>query len=104
MVKSDSSEKQKLFLPWKTRISISFLSFVANAALRSDGTINRRLLNFLDRESRANPNPINGVKSFDITIDPTCNLWFRLFIPTATTSKSLIATKIQGLEENYREC
>ncbi|KAJ7970085.1 Alpha/beta hydrolase-3 [Quillaja saponaria] len=89
MPKSKSSETQRPSLPWKTRLSVSFLSALTDAARRSDGTVNRRLLNFLDRKISANPTPINGVKSSDITVDPTRNLWFRLFIPTTTTSTSL---------------
>lgn len=71
-------------LPWKTKIFVSILSAVTDASRRTDGTINRRLLNLVDFKTPPNSTPINGVKSSDVTVDPARKLWFRLFTPTTT--------------------
>ncbi|KAI4347422.1 hypothetical protein L6164_008237 [Bauhinia variegata] len=85
----ETTQTAKPALPWKTRLSIFLLSAVTDAGFRSDGTLNRRFLNFIDRKSRPNPNPINGVRTFDVSVDPTRDVWFRVFVPTASTSTSL---------------
>ncbi|KAF7124802.1 hypothetical protein RHSIM_Rhsim12G0086300 [Rhododendron simsii] len=72
-------------LPWKTRIVLSVLATVTDASQRRDGTVNRRLLKLFNFTSPPNAKPVNGVKSHDVTVDPTRNLWFRTFVPTATT-------------------
>ncbi|KAF8412015.1 hypothetical protein HHK36_004574 [Tetracentron sinense] len=69
-------------LPWKTKIAVSVIGAVNDTACRSNGTVNRRLLHFLDFKVPPNEKPLHGVKTADITVDPTRNLWFRLFIPT----------------------
>ncbi|CAL5368937.1 unnamed protein product [Camellia sinensis] len=69
-------------LPWKTRLTVSILCAATDASQRRDGTVNRRLLGFFNFKAPPNPNPINGVKTSDITADPSRNLWFRLFVPT----------------------
>ncbi|KAJ7975533.1 Alpha/beta hydrolase-3 [Quillaja saponaria] len=89
MEKFKSSGMQMPTIPWKTRLSIFYLSTIIKASRRSDCTVNRRLFNFLDIKSGPNPSPINGIKSTDIIVDPNRKLWFRLYIPTATTSTSL---------------
>ncbi|KAK7270757.1 hypothetical protein RJT34_26156 [Clitoria ternatea] len=78
-----SENPNKPNLSWRTRISLSFLSTLTDAARRKNGTINRRLLNFLDRKSQPNATPINGVFTKDVTVDAARNLWFRVFTPTA---------------------
>ncbi|KAM3750768.1 hypothetical protein ACB098_04G059100 [Castanea mollissima] len=78
------SDSHSLVLPWKTRISVSALSALTDAFRRSDGTVNRRILSLLDVKANPNPNPVKGVKSSDIMVDPSRNLWFRLFVPTDT--------------------
>ncbi|KAL2236262.1 UNVERIFIED_CONTAM: putative carboxylesterase 18 [Sesamum indicum] len=82
---------QRLVLPWKTRITLFFLNTFNDAARRRDGTINRRLFSLLDSfslKTPPNPKPRNGVKTFDITVDPSRNLWFRLFVPCYPESES----------------
>ncbi|CBI27713.3 unnamed protein product, partial [Vitis vinifera] len=69
-------------LPWKTKIALSAISAVTDFSLRDDGTINRRLLSFLDFRAPPNSTPVHGVKTSDVTVDPSRNLWFRLFEPT----------------------
>ncbi|EHA8589754.1 putative carboxylesterase 18 [Cocos nucifera] len=74
-------------LPWKTRFFITVLSTVTDASRRSDGTVNRRLLSFLDPCSTASSKPVAGVRTADVTVDPSRNLWFRLFVPAAATGR-----------------
>ena len=79
---SSSPNKPKPFLPWKTRVSISFLTTLTDAVRRSNGTVNRRLLNFVDRKISPNATPVDGVSTKDVTVDAERNVWFRLFTPT----------------------
>lgn len=77
-------------LPWKTRISISFLSLVTDSARRRNGTMNRRFLRLFDFRAKASTTSVRGVSSFDFTLDPSRNLWFRFFVPDSHTApKSL---------------
>ncbi|KAK6259236.1 Alpha/beta hydrolase fold-3 - like 4 [Theobroma cacao] len=77
-----TNQRTKPSLPWRTRISISLISTLNDAACRPNGTINRRLLRFLDLQAAPNPKPTNSVSSSDTTLDATRNLWFRLFTPS----------------------
>ncbi|KAJ1417301.1 Lipase, GDXG, putative histidine active site [Sesbania bispinosa] len=86
MAEATKTKSSKPILPWKTRISISFVSALTDASRRSNGTVNRRLLNFLDRKSQPNVTPVNGVSTKDVTVDADRNIWFRLYTPTATVS------------------
>ncbi|KAI3771906.1 hypothetical protein L6452_03078 [Arctium lappa] len=70
-----------LSLPWKTRIILSVLSAATDAARRKDGTVNRRLIKFFDYRTPPTSNPRDGVKTYDVVVDPARNLWFRVFIP-----------------------
>ncbi|KAL2497843.1 putative carboxylesterase [Abeliophyllum distichum] len=87
MADNKSKRTSSPALPWKTRIQLSILNTFNDASRRRDGTVNRRLLRFFDSRIRtpANPNPINGVRTSDVTVDSSRNLWFRLFIPTQLT-------------------
>ncbi|KAL5704020.1 hypothetical protein ACHQM5_022498 [Ranunculus cassubicifolius] len=69
-------------LPWRTRISLAVMSYFTDFARRSDGTLNRRILQFIDTTTTVPPQTKHGVKVTDITIDSSKNLWFRLFVPT----------------------
>ena len=75
-----------LRLSLKTRLLLAAHSFGIRAASRSDHTVNRSVLNIFDPKAAASAKPINGVSSFDNTIDPTRNLWFRLYAPTSTAT------------------
>uniref|UniRef100_A0A2N9EBN0 Alpha/beta hydrolase fold-3 domain-containing protein n=1 Tax=Fagus sylvatica TaxID=28930 RepID=A0A2N9EBN0_FAGSY len=59
-----------------------------NISRRSDGTVNRHLINLFSIKSSPSETPINGVKSFDITVDSSRNLWFRLYTPAPTTTET----------------
>ncbi|KAH7833761.1 hypothetical protein Vadar_009417 [Vaccinium darrowii] len=45
----------------------------------------RPLLKLVSFTSPPNPIPINGVYSSDVTVDPSRNLWFRIFVPPTAT-------------------
>ncbi|KAK9059499.1 hypothetical protein SSX86_020202 [Deinandra increscens subsp. villosa] len=80
---------KSLSLPWKTRIIVWFLNTLMNLITRKDGTVNRRLLKLLLSRNPPSSKPINGVKSYDVVVDPTRNLWFRVFVPTQYAVKDL---------------
>ncbi|KAF5194724.1 Gibberellin receptor gid1c [Thalictrum thalictroides] len=69
-------------IPWKVRISLSFLRGLTDFSRRSDGTVNRRLMNLFESAVKVPPQSGKGIAVSDITIDSTRNLWFRLFHPT----------------------
>eukprot|EP00262_Sarcandra_glabra_P007710 TRINITY_DN2061_c0_g1_i1.p1 TRINITY_DN2061_c0_g1~~TRINITY_DN2061_c0_g1_i1.p1 ORF type:complete len:343 (-),score=-6.53 TRINITY_DN2061_c0_g1_i1:61-1089(-) len=71
-------------LPWKTKISLFVLSAFTDSVRRSNGTVIRRFSDFFDVKVAANGQPVNGVKTSDVTVDTAKNLWFRLFSPTET--------------------
>ncbi|GMH07676.1 hypothetical protein Nepgr_009516 [Nepenthes gracilis] len=74
--------RPSLGLPWKIKLQFAMLGYVIDKCLRRDGTLNRRLFDFFDRKVPAKSTPQNGVKTHDVSVDPSRNLWFRLFIPT----------------------
>ncbi|VFQ73767.1 unnamed protein product [Cuscuta campestris] len=82
-----SQISQKPSIPWRTRFALSIASAVTDASRRQNGTVNRRLLNVFSIKSPPTLNPVNGVKSSDITVDPDRGLWFRLFVPTAADAR-----------------
>ncbi|KAJ6423033.1 hypothetical protein OIU84_024041 [Salix udensis] len=77
-------------LPWKVRFFASLFSSAFKFMIRrTDGSINRRLLNFLDYKTSPSPNkPVDGVITTDFTIDEARNLWFRVYTPVPRTSTS----------------
>ncbi|XP_054788076.1 probable carboxylesterase 18 [Prosopis cineraria] len=75
-------------LPWKVRFSVFFLSFLLNISRRRNGSVNRRLFNFFDLKAPPTPKPLDGVKSSDVIVDNSRNLWFRLFTPTISSSST----------------
>ncbi|XP_058190043.1 probable carboxylesterase 18 [Rhododendron vialii] len=80
MAGGDSTARAaKPSIPWKTRLLIAGHTFAVDYSRRSNGTINRGLMNFLDAKAPASAKPIKGVTSSDITVDPSRNLWFRLY-------------------------
>ncbi|KAL3642154.1 hypothetical protein CASFOL_012969 [Castilleja foliolosa] len=85
---SPSPNGQRPNLPWKTRISLFFLTTFTDASTRPDGTVNRRIFSLLESAGlKTPPNPNHReVKTSDVTLDPSRNLWFRLFIPTRSES------------------
>lgn len=86
-VKGTSSPSPSL--PLLTRFVIKVINTVTDAARRKNGTVNRRLLSFLNYVTPPNPIPVKGVSTIDVTVDPNRNLWFRLFIPTVDLQNPL---------------
>ncbi|KAL0385218.1 UNVERIFIED_CONTAM: putative carboxylesterase 18 [Sesamum radiatum] len=60
---------------------------------RSDNTINRRIYNFFNIRSPAPATKLidnsTPVSTSDVHIDPSRNLWFRLFVPTTASNTPL---------------
>ncbi|CAM8985188.1 unnamed protein product [Rhodiola kirilowii] len=75
------SEKRVPSLPWKTRVLLGALSVVSDTSFRTNGTINRRLLNFFRFTTPPSSKPLRGVRTSDLMVDKTRDLWFRLFDP-----------------------
>ncbi|WCJ35001.1 alpha/beta-Hydrolases superfamily protein [Euphorbia peplus] len=73
-------------LPLKTRLMLTTFSLAATTSRRSNYTINRSFMKLFDPKSPPSLKPIHNVSSFDIPIDPTQKLWFRLYIPMTTSS------------------
>ncbi|XP_020672531.1 probable carboxylesterase 18 [Dendrobium catenatum] len=76
-----TAKYRKPKLPLKVRLSVSLISAITDAICRSDGTINRRLISFLNLRAPPNPTTVRGVRTIDLTVDPSRKLWFRLFLP-----------------------
>ncbi|PWA53634.1 Alpha/beta hydrolase fold-3 [Artemisia annua] len=76
-------------LPLITRFKLWLVTILTNAGIRPDGTLNRRFRNLVDFKSPANITPIQGVKSYDVSIDPDRNLWFRVFVPDVSIDTPL---------------
>uniref|UniRef100_A0A2P2PMC0 Arylacetamide deacetylase n=1 Tax=Rhizophora mucronata TaxID=61149 RepID=A0A2P2PMC0_RHIMU len=68
-------------LPWKVKLFVATVGFGVDFAIRSEVSVNRRLMNFFDFKTPPTKKPVNGVRTADITVDITRNLWFRLFTP-----------------------
>lgn len=77
-------KKLKPDLPWKIWLLVSVYTTLLRAFSLFKPTTNRRLLRLLDRRLPAlatkhfNEIPVS---SLDISVDPSRNLWFRLFVP-----------------------
>ncbi|KAH7836140.1 hypothetical protein Vadar_033101 [Vaccinium darrowii] len=72
-------------IPWTTGLLIAAQGLLTDAACRSN--LIRRLLLLL--EPKSPPYSANGVASSDLTVDPSRNLWFRLYLPSTTSSSTL---------------
>ncbi|KAI3725094.1 hypothetical protein L1987_64869 [Smallanthus sonchifolius] len=78
-----------LALPWKTRMLLSVITTASDAACRTNGTVNRRLLNLVDFRAPVTSKSINGVMSHDVVVDQARNLWFRVYVPTKHAGEDL---------------
>ncbi|GAB2224606.1 hypothetical protein Drorol1_Dr00005368 [Drosera rotundifolia] len=83
-----------LSLPLKIKLKCFIVSAMIDYVLRPDGTVNRRLLRLLDRPVPSKPTPQHGVSSHDIVVDPSRDLWFRLFLPTQCQSPGNTSAKL----------
>ncbi|KAI8023497.1 putative carboxylesterase 18 [Camellia lanceoleosa] len=73
-------------LPWKTRLVVHLGSFALDACRLSHPIL--RFVRNLEPKSPPSSKAINGVSSSDITVDPSSNLWFRLYLPSSSTTSS----------------
>ncbi|CDP11516.1 unnamed protein product [Coffea canephora] len=92
-------------LPFKTRLQISIGTFAAKLCVRSDGTINRRLFSLLDQKVIAPTTKVFNdvpVSSSDISVDPSRNLWFRLFVPDTKSSAETLLPLIVYFHGEHR--
>ncbi|KAK1646306.1 hypothetical protein QYE76_064111 [Lolium multiflorum] len=78
-------------MTWWTRLSIFAAGYLTDATRRADGTINRRLLAYLDPGVPPSAAPRNGVASRNLDIDPSLPLPLRarLFHPAPASSTQL---------------
>ncbi|KAK9939643.1 hypothetical protein M0R45_016333 [Rubus argutus] len=76
-------------LPCKLRFLLFILSIVLDVARRSNGTVNRRLMNLFDFKASPSLKPTNRVKTSDVMVDHSRNLWFRLYVPNTTGAAKL---------------
>ncbi|KAK1646308.1 hypothetical protein QYE76_064113 [Lolium multiflorum] len=76
-------------MTWRTRLSIFAAGYLTDATRRADGTINRRLLAYLDPGVPPSAAPRNGVASLDVLIDPALPLRARLFHPAPASTTPL---------------
>ncbi|GLT30039.1 hypothetical protein SLA2020_048630 [Shorea laevis] len=76
-----ANQKPKVLpeLPLNIQLLNSVAGFLSDSQ-RPNFTINRRLLNLLELKSPSSNKPINDVKSSNITVDASCNLWFHIYI------------------------
>ncbi|XP_008237835.1 PREDICTED: probable carboxylesterase 18 [Prunus mume] len=88
----DQNQKQLAspHLSWRLRLFLSSFSFAVDASRRSNGTLNRRFINLLDFKSPPLTKPHKNLKSSDVIVDSSRNLWFRLYTPTASASATTL--------------
>ncbi|CAN8252111.1 unnamed protein product [Cochlearia groenlandica] len=91
-----ATESQKLTIPFKTRIALAVISTFTDTAQRPDGTINRRYLRLFDFHAPPNPKPVNAVSSSDFVVDPSRDLWFRLFTPEISGDRVPVVVFFHG--------
>ncbi|KAL5538980.1 hypothetical protein UlMin_043318 [Ulmus minor] len=85
-------------LPWKVRLLVGAFTFGVNASTSSNNmTVNRCLLRLFDPKLPSSPHSNSkGIISSDTTIDPSRNLWFRIYSPVATSNNLPIIIYIHG--------
>ncbi|XP_057804539.1 probable carboxylesterase 18 [Salvia miltiorrhiza] len=79
-------------LPLLTRLKLLMFDLITYMSTRRDGSVNQLLFRLVDSKTSAPATKrINTVRvsTSDITIDPSRNLWFRLFNPATPTSEPL---------------
>ncbi|KAJ0780570.1 putative carboxylesterase [Helianthus annuus] len=87
-MESAAKTPKSLTLPWTTRITLWLLDIGLNLIMRKDGTVNRGLLKVVPLTPPSSE-PIKGVKTYDVVVDPTRKLWFRVFVPTQYSVEDL---------------
>ncbi|KAL8227684.1 hypothetical protein R6Q57_015268 [Mikania cordata] len=80
-------------LPLFTRFKLFLGRTLVNIGLHKDGTIDKRFRHLIDFKSQANSTPVDGVSSYDVSIDPC---WFRVFVPDVSTDKLPVIVYYHG--------
>ncbi|KAD4982974.1 hypothetical protein E3N88_19645 [Mikania micrantha] len=80
-------------LPLFTRFKLFLGRTLVNIGLHKDGTIDKRFRHLIDFKSQANSTPVDGVSSYDVSIDPC---WFRVFVPDVTADKLPVIVYYHG--------
>ncbi|KAK1434754.1 hypothetical protein QVD17_00504 [Tagetes erecta] len=78
-----------LSLPLKTRLSLWFYGTGIDLITRKDGRVNRGLFKLVNFLCPPSSKPKNGVMTYDVVVDPTRNLWFRVFVPVEYAEEDL---------------
>ncbi|CBI17027.3 unnamed protein product, partial [Vitis vinifera] len=77
-------------LPWKVRLFVTAFGFLTDASFRRNGKVNRCLINLIDCKVPPSDRPVNGVTTSDTTVDPSRNLWYRYFVPSAAEAGRML--------------
>lgn len=93
---NNKHQNKKLTIPFKTRIAVAVLNTFTDSAQRPDGSINRRLLRLVDFRAPPNPKPVNSVSTSDFVVDPSRDLWFRLFTPHVSGDRIPVVVFFHG--------
>ncbi|XP_078181891.1 putative carboxylesterase 18 [Carex rostrata] len=76
-------------MSWKLLLIFKLGSAITDITRRSNGTINRRLLSFISPHFPASLHPFTGVRTSNITINPSHNTLIRVFVPASPSSTPL---------------
>lgn len=93
MADNSTTTKPQPQLPFITRLKLLILGLARRVYIRRDGTINRHLQRLIDIKASAPATKLikgTRVSTSDVSVDPSRNLWFRLFIPTDSGSDKLL--------------
>ncbi|KAL8227682.1 hypothetical protein R6Q57_015266 [Mikania cordata] len=80
-------------LPQSVHDNLFIANTLLDLGLRTDGIIDRRFRYLVDPKIAANPEPVDGVSSYDVTVDPN---WFRVFVPDVTTDNLPVIVYFHG--------
>nr|XP_043638702.1 probable carboxylesterase 18 [Erigeron canadensis] len=81
-LKTPKLKDAKLDLPCKTRISLGVIGIYIDLCMKKDGTVWRWLANIFPPKNPPTRKPMDGIDTYDIVVDPTTNVWFRVYVPT----------------------
>ncbi|KAK6148211.1 hypothetical protein DH2020_019123 [Rehmannia glutinosa] len=96
MADNKNTKSQPAGLPFITRLKLLIVASSRNLYIRPDGTINRRIFSLIDIKASAPATKlINGtaISTSDVPVDPTRDLWFRLFTPSTTNTNNSNSNK-----------
>ncbi|XP_015694476.2 probable carboxylesterase 18 [Oryza brachyantha] len=84
-------------LPWSVRLQVFSLVTAVDLVQRADGTVNRFLFSFADRQAPATARPdAHGVRSADVAVDASRGLWARVFSPLSADRPLPVVVYVHG--------